>query len=106
MHGPFRNSLHGNRRFRKIVDQKQQLYFEQGRNRETKNAIVIQVMQSIHAYGGRFLEMTSINPLMYAEVSEKRAKRKCGQRLREGRPRSEKTTLKNPLQFTASNLHM
>ena len=90
------HSLPGKRHFTKIVEQKQKPYFEQGCNREEKNTIVIQVMQSIHVYGSRFLEMASINPLIHAEVSEERATKKCDQRLRESRPRSEKNTLKYP----------
>ncbi len=84
------NSLPGNKLFRKLVDDKKELYFQQGKNREAKNAISHQVMQTVHAYGGRFLEMTSVNPLRYEEVDEARAKKKCSQRLRERRSKTDK----------------
>ncbi len=84
------NSLPGNRLFRKLVDEKKELYFQQGKNREAKNAISHQVMQTVHSYGGRFLEMTSINPLKYEEVDEARAIKKCSQRLRERGPKTDR----------------
>jgi len=73
----------GNERFRLLVDEKKPLYFQQP-TKKKKNEVSIHVLESVYAYGGRFLEVTCNDPLTYQVVSDHRARKKCSQRLRDG----------------------
>lgn len=72
----------GNERFRKVVDELKPLYAEQT-DKEGKKKISICVMETVHAYGGKFLQIVSSNPFLYEEVETNKARKKCSQRLRE-----------------------
>ncbi len=86
------NKHPGNQRFRELVNQMKPIYFAQGSSKKKKHALSQQVMETVFAYGGRFLEVenasSSINEstdLVFIEVDKKRARKKCSQRLRETR---------------------
>ncbi len=81
-----RSNFHeGNRRFRKLVEEHKPLYFRKENKRNGKNLISIQVMEKVHAWGGRFLRpVPGKHPIVYEEVEDKVARKKCSQRLREG----------------------
>eukprot|EP00554_Chaetoceros_debilis_P014659 CAMPEP_0194127348 /NCGR_PEP_ID=MMETSP0150-20130528/60474_1 /TAXON_ID=122233 /ORGANISM="Chaetoceros debilis, Strain MM31A-1" /LENGTH=203 /DNA_ID=CAMNT_0038821269 /DNA_START=651 /DNA_END=1259 /DNA_ORIENTATION=- len=57
----------GNERFRKVVDELKPLYAEQT-DQAGKKQVSIRVMETVHAYGGKFLQIVSSNPFLYEEV--------------------------------------
>jgi len=83
----------GNERFRKIVDETKEIYFAKGDSKKGKNAVSLSIVDSIHSYGGRFLEVISTNPVQYSIVDKKRAQKKCSQRLREPQRRKKLVAL-------------
>lgn len=80
------NGHAGNERFRKLVDKMKPIYRKQGNSKKGKNSVSIAVMEAVHDYGGRFLEVISKPglPLAYKVADRKKARKKCSQRLREG----------------------
>jgi len=80
------NGHAGNERFREFVEKRKPIYRKQGNSKKGKNAVSIDVMEAVHAYGGRFLEIISKPrlPLVYKVADKKKARKKCSQRLREG----------------------
>lgn len=84
------NGHAGNERFRELVEKRKPIYRKQGNSKKGKNAVSIDVMEAVHAYGGRFLEIISKPrlPLVYKVADKKKARKKCSQRLREGEHKS------------------
>lgn len=86
------NKHPGNQRFRELVNQMKPIYLAQGSSKKKKHALSQQVMETVYAYGGRFLEvgndsssMNESTDVVFVEVDKKRARKKCSQRLRETR---------------------
>jgi len=83
------NNFIGNRRFRELVAQYQQEYFELKRNEKPIMAEKVAALVGKMEPAGRFLRLDASTG-MWCEVSEQEAVRKTGQLLREGKLQRQK----------------
>lgn len=80
------NCFEGNVRFRAIVDSKKPAYLAKTTKKLEKAGIAQEIVDIIHANGGRFLSKESppeSEIVVWGEVSMEKARKKCGQALRE-----------------------
>uniref|UniRef100_A0A7S3PY48 DUF6824 domain-containing protein n=1 Tax=Chaetoceros debilis TaxID=122233 RepID=A0A7S3PY48_9STRA len=77
------NNHSGNIRFRETVESMKPCYREQGTSKKGKKKVTLDCLKKIHAYGGRFLELVSVNPETWVVVQDNKAREKISQRIRE-----------------------
>lgn len=77
------NNHPGNIRFRETVESMKPDYRKQGTSKKGKKKVTIECLKKIHAYGGRFLELVSVNPETWVVVEDNKAREKISQRIRE-----------------------
>jgi hypothetical protein len=77
------NNHPGNIRFRETVESMKPKYREQGTSKKGKKKVTLDCLEKIQAYGGRFLELVSVNPETWVVVQNNKAREKISQRIRE-----------------------
>jgi hypothetical protein len=79
------NKHSGNIKYREVVESMKPLYRDQGTSKKGKKAVTLRCLEKIHDYGGRFLELVSVNPEIWVVVPANKAREKISQRIRENK---------------------
>ena len=79
------NKHPGNIKYREVVESMKPLYRDQGTSKKGKKAVTLKCLKKIHDYGGRFLELVSVNPETWVVVPDNKAREKISQRIRENK---------------------
>jgi hypothetical protein len=80
--GGLANKHSGNRMFRRIVTENKSIY-QNEMNNQRKQLLVASIVMAIQKHGGRFVKRASKTGDSWTEISEKEAKHKTAQALRE-----------------------